>query len=406
MNQSKTDSKNRRLALTAYMLSMGGVSNFILDLGKFLKSNGYEVSVICTDGKGDWYERIGQEGLQGRYFNSRFWEWVPFGRMIFAGRIGRFMKKEAFSYVINNHSFYIHAAAGYFYGTSRIIHVAHNQLEQMVERESDPLADRIVGVSPRIEELAQQHLPEKMVTCIPNGIRLPGKLPGKDENSRDRPRDILFIGRIDNRQKGVFRIPEIMQYLLERGCRAGMTVIGDGPDFQALKQMVLSRSLSDYIRFTGKVDPEKVSGYYASHKILLLPSYFEGHPLTLMEAMAHGCVPVASLLPQSTDTCVVQGESGILVEPENTEGFGRAIQELLEDVKRLNIMSQKALTRAGERFSNAVSHRQYLELLESFEGKAMERGHVPLINRKYLSWKELVPFQLVLWVKRKLLKTI
>jgi glycosyltransferase involved in cell wall biosynthesis len=125
-----------------------------------------------------------------------------------------------------------------------------------------------------------------------------------------------------------------------------------------------------------------------------------------MEAMAHGCVPVASLLPQSTDTCVVQGESGILVEPENTEGFGRAIQELLEDVKRLNIMSQKALTRAGERFSNAVSHRQYLELLESFEGKAMERGHVPLINRKYLSWKELVPFQLVLWVKRKLLKTI
>jgi len=385
---------------------MGGVSNFILDLGKYLKSNGYEVSVICTDGKGDWYERIGQEGLQGRYFSSRFWEWVPFGRMIFAGRIGRFMKKESFSYVINNHSFYIHAAAGYFYGTSRIVHVVHNQLEQMVERESDPLADRIVGVSPRIEELARQHLPGDRVTCILNGINLPGNLPGMDENCSDRPRDILFIGRIDNRQKGVFRIPEIMRYLLDRGCRAGMTVIGNGPDFQALKQMVLSRSLSDHIRLTGKVDPEQVSGYYSSHKILLLPSYFEGHPLTLMEAMAHGCVPVASLLPQSTDTCVGQGESGILVEPENTQGFGQAILELLEDGERLDLMSQKARTRAGEQFSNAVSHKLYLELLESFEGTTMERERVPLFNRKYLSWKELVPFQLVLWVKRKILKTI
>lgn len=406
MNQSKTDSNNRRLALTAYMLSMGGVSNFILDLGKFLKSNGYEVSVICTDGKGDWFGRIAQEGLQGRYFNSRFWEWLPFGRLIFAGRIGRFMKKEAFSYIINNHSFYIHAAAGYIYGTSRIIHVAHNQLEQMVERESDPLADTIVGVSPRIEELAQQHLPGKMVTCILNGINLPGRLPGKNEICSDRLRDILFIGRMDNRQKGVFRIPDIMQYLLDRKCRAGMTVIGDGPDFQVLKQMVHSRSLSDYIRFTGKVDPGQVSGHYASHKILLLPSYFEGHPLTLMEAMAHGCVPVASLLPQSTDTCVVQGESGILVEPENTKGFGQAILELMNDRERLNLMSQKALTRAGEQFSNTVSHKKYLELLESFEGTTMEREHVPLINRKYLSWKELVPFRLVLWVKRKILKTI
>jgi len=385
---------------------MGGISTFILEFGKFLKSKGYEVSVICTDGKGDWYERIGQEGLQGRYFSSRFWEWIPFGRIIFAGRIGRFMKKEAFSFVINNHSFYIHAAAGYFYGSSRIIHVVNNQLEGMVEREADPLADKIVGVSPLIEDLARQHLPDRKVTSILNGIHLPGALPGKFERCSDRPGDILFIGRIEDRQKGVFRIPDMMEYLLERECKAGMTVVGDGPDSQALKQMVESRSLSEYIRFTGKVDAAQVSGYYASHKILVLPSNFEGYPHTLLEAMAHGCVPVSSLLPQCTDICVEQGESGILLEPEDTAGFSRAILELLEDRERLNLMSQRARNRAREQFSNAVSHQKYLELLESFEGTTMEREHVPRINRKYLSWKELVPFQMVLWVKRKVLKAV
>ena len=58
--------QSRKLAITTYMLGMGGVSNFILELGKFLKTNGFDVTVICTDQKGDWYERIQQEGLKGK----------------------------------------------------------------------------------------------------------------------------------------------------------------------------------------------------------------------------------------------------------------------------------------------------------------------------------------------------
>jgi len=405
MNLNPSESRNHKLALTVYKLNTGGISTFILEFGKFLKSKGFEVTVICTDGKGDWYELIGQEGLQGRYFRSRFWEWMPFGRLIFAGRIGRFMRKEAFAYVINNHSYYIHASAGYFYGSSRIVHVVNNQLEQMVELEADPLSDKIVGVSPFIEELARQHLPEQMVTSILNGIRLPGELPGSFEHCSERPGDILFIGRIDNRQKAVFLLPDMMEYLLERKKTYVMTVVGDGPDFQDLKQMVESRSLSEYIRFTGKVGPAEVSAYYASHKVLVLPSNFEGHPHTLMEAMAHGCVPVSSLLPRCTDICVEHGTSGILVEPGDTAGFSQAMIELLEDSQRMNKMSRAAEIRAAEQFSNSRSHQKYLELLESFEGTTMDRDHVPLINRKYLTWKELVPFQLVLWVKRNLMKT-
>jgi len=100
---------------------MGGVSNFILELGKFLISNDFDVTIICTDKKGNWYEKIQQEGFKGAYFNSIIYEWIPFGRIIRARKIGRYMRKQAFDYVINNHSFYIHAAAGYYYGGSRII---------------------------------------------------------------------------------------------------------------------------------------------------------------------------------------------------------------------------------------------------------------------------------------------
>ena len=183
-------------------------------------------------------------------------------------------------------------------------------------------------------------------------------------------------------------------------------MVGDGPDFEELKQMVVDKSLSDYILLAGKVEPEKVSEFYDAHKILLLPSNFEGHPLTLLEAMAHGCVPVSSLLPLCTDICIEQGKSGYLVDVGNTSGFAQRILELLGDGNLLNGMSKNALVKAKNQFSSDITHQKYLDLLESFEGEKMQRPKFPLLNRKYMTWKEMVPFQLVMFVKRKILKTI
>jgi len=386
------------------MLNMGGISNYIIELGKFFKSNGFEVSVICTDRKGNWFDRIHQEGFQGKYFNSIFYEWMPFGRIIFARKIGRYMRKQAFDIIINNHSFYIHAAAGYLYDRTRIIHVIHNQLEKMVKREADPLSDIIVGVSPRIGELALRHLPAAKVTTILNGIPLPGRTDHEYNSCSERPKDILFVGRIDNRQKAVFMLPAIMSYLFDRGIMANITIVGEGEDLERLKQMTVNISHSGHFTFTGRVDPDQVSNYYNEHKILLLPSNFEGHPLTLMEAMAHGCVPVASLLPKCTDTCIEEGSSGYLVEVGKPGEFGERIAHLVSNEEELNQMSKNALKRAGDNFSNTISHRKYLELIETLKGEKLERSGFRLMNRKYMTWKEIVPFRLVLFVKQKMLK--
>ncbi|MDF1573645.1 MAG: glycosyltransferase family 4 protein [Bacteroidales bacterium] len=404
MIQTEGKKQAVRIAITTYILNMGGISNFIIELGKFLKSKGYVVSVICTDRKGNWYQRIEQEGLHGKYFNSGIYEWIPFGRILFARRIGAYMRKQSFDFIINNHSFYIHAAAGYFYDLSRIIHVVHNQLEQMVERESDPLSDKVVGVSPRIEELAGRYLPAKVLTCILNGISLPEEAAKPYDNCSDRPGDILFVGRIDNRQKAVFMIPDILGRLLLRHKGVRLTVVGEGPDLDKLRQLTARRSLTEHIRFTGRVAPAGVEDYYREHKILLLPSNFEGHPLTLMEAMAHACVPVSSLLPQCTDICIEQGSSGYLVEPGKADEFAQRIAELLGSPDLLNLQSKNAAKRARDHFSSSLSHGKYLELIQSFEGREMKRNKTTLINRKYLSWKEMVPFRGVLFFKRIILK--
>jgi hypothetical protein len=64
------------------------------------------------------------------------------------------------------------------------------------------------------------------------------------------------------------------------------------------------------------------------------------------------------------------------------------------------------MDRAGKYFSNTHTHQKYLDLLKSFEGKKIQRARSPRINRKYLSWRELIPFQMVMFIKRRILKAI
>jgi glycosyltransferase involved in cell wall biosynthesis len=380
---------------------MGGVSSFILGLGRFLKENGFEITVVCTDRMGNWFYRIREEGFRGKKFRSGFYEWIPGGRILMAFRLGHYLRKESFDVIINNHSFYVHASAGYFFGRSRIIHVIHNQLEKMVELESDPLSDRVVGVSPRIEEMIHTWLPPCKVTSILNGVEQPIFQGITMDNCSGRRGDLLYVGRIDNWQKSVFLIPGIVKQLVKLGLITKVTIVGDGPDLSELKKRVSENGLTDHFEFAGRVHPSRIREYYSAHKVFLLPSRFEGHPLTLLEAMSYGCVPVCTRLLKCTDICIDEGDSGYLVEEGNTADFVNRIAALLADRELLDRLSKNAQIKVEEQFSISTTHQAYLRLIRSLpEREVDERGSHGL-NRKYLSCKELVPFRLVMMVKRQ-----
>jgi glycosyltransferase involved in cell wall biosynthesis len=385
-----------RIAVTTYTLSTGGVSRFIFELAKYFRNSGHRITVICTDRKGSWFHRIGEEGLQGRSFNAVFYEWIPFGRILHSARIGRYMRKEAYDVVINNGSFYIHASAGYFLSRTRIIHVVHNQREQMVELESDPMSDKVVGVSPGIELKARNYLPADRITTIPNGVRIPDITDEGPGTCSRRPSDLLYVGRIDQWQKGILILPRIIKYILDRGIEIKITIVGDGPDMQRLVHSAEEMGVAGHMEFTGNVAPGMVNSFYRGHKIFLLPSRFEGHPLTLMEAMAHGCVPVVSLLPFSTDICIDGGVSGFLVRPDDLPGFGERIIQLLEEPDLLNTMSRRAAEKVREQFSIDTTHEKYFELIKDLGTRNISDRPARRINRKYLTWKEIVPFRLIM----------
>ena len=100
--------------------------------------------------------------------------------------------------------------------------------------------------------------------------------------------NILFLGRMD-RDKGVIELLNALSKLIKMGYTFKCTMVGDGSDIGLFKSMVIELNLSDIVTFEGAIsDRQKIKKYYLNADCYILPTYHEGFPRTLYEAMIFG----------------------------------------------------------------------------------------------------------------------
>lgn len=137
---------------------------------------------------------------------------------------------------------------------------------------------------------------------------------------------LLCVGRLTP-AKGQHLILDALATLRERGLSASLTLVGEGPDRASLEQHCLRLGLSDQVRFTGALNQDEVRPLYHSHHAFILPSFAEGIPVVLMEAMASG-------LP-----CITTRIAGIpeLIEHEHSGllSFASDVTSLCDNIQRL-----------------------------------------------------------------------
>ncbi|MEK1886684.1 MAG: glycosyltransferase family 4 protein [Phyllobacterium sp.] len=186
-----------------------------------------------------------------------------------------------------------------------------------------------IGVSERCRtDLVERYrFDEDRTFVIPNAIDITpykGMRPasrGEGDNLKT-----LFLGRIEDSSKGVFWLPTILD---NSPSSVRMTIAGNGPDLEQLRNR-MSRH-SERVTFLGAVSPDRVPDLLHSHDALVMPSRFEGYPLTLIEAMAAGCVPIVSHIRGVTDTIVKNGSNGFLFPVGDCQAAGRLVARLQGD---------------------------------------------------------------------------
>ncbi|MBJ6132976.1 glycosyltransferase family 4 protein [Ochrobactrum sp. Q0168] len=195
---------------------------------------------------------------------------------------------------------------------------------------------------------------------IPNGLsRDPhvGRAPSRSADGK--PIRLLHLGRIDDSSKGVFWLPGILRRL---SCDYHLTIAGDGPDLEALRHKL--EPFGDKVSFTGWVAPSDVSWLVSQHDALVMPSRYEGCPMTLMEAMSQGCPAIVSRIAGVTDMIVTDGEDGMLFPIGDCGRAAAQIDRLAGDPQLRNRMAEAAVRKVTSTFDSDIVGGAYVNLLQ------------------------------------------
>jgi glycosyltransferase involved in cell wall biosynthesis len=220
-----------------------------------------------------------------------------------------------------------------------------------------------VCVSPRIRDdlVKKRDFPQNDIRVIPNGIDIRPFRHTAPRMAASTPIRLLSLGRIIDSDKGVYWLPEIMKHLA--GVPVHLTICGDGPDITELKRRC--RPLGDAVSFLGRIEPSQVPDILVKHDVFLFPSRFEGLPLSLVEAMASGCVPVASRIKGVTDFVIRDGIDGLLFDMGDVRAAARHIRRLVEEPKMLATLSHAARDSSSGRFELSDMANDYYDVVRS-----------------------------------------
>ncbi|MFZ5448835.1 MAG: glycosyltransferase family 4 protein [Thermodesulfobacteriota bacterium] len=210
----------------------------------------------------------------------------------------------------------------------------------------------VIAVSNRqIQSLERRwKVPRAKLRLIPHGIEYEKFFKG----NRSRPNAslrLIYFGRIEDMDKGVLWLPAILKKISDHGIPFFMDIVGAGPDLMRLQEMVEGHGLSPRVRFHGQAPPTEIPRFLSQTDVSLIPSRFEGFGLTLVEAMAAGCVPIATHLGGITDMIVEDGVNGFLCPMGDTNAFANKIISLQQEPNRLAEMSRAAQERVKQKFS-------------------------------------------------------
>jgi len=221
----------------------------------------------------------------------------------------------------------------------------------------DRATRRIVTTGERLrtQVIAETGVDPARVVSIPTGIDLERYSPGDAAAARAAvglPREVPLVGIV-----ATLRSWKGHRYLLE--ALAGMTradvhlaIVGDGPQRAALEARSRELGLESRVTFAG--NREDVTPWLRAFDLFCLPSYAnEGVPQALMQAMACG-LAVVSTPVGSIDEIVTDGETGVLVPPEDSTRLAGAIGRLLADEPARRALGARAAARAQERFGEAL----------------------------------------------------
>lgn len=268
------------------------------------------------------------------------------------------------------------------------VHTVHNLAEKEVDgvgRGIHRLAFRLgvvpVAIARGVAKSLERVYGLRDVPLIPNGIPVAQYALGEGAGKVWRAKEgfgrsgvlLVSVARFSS-QKGHETLVRAFALAAASYPQLRLLLVGDGPLRPNLEGLVRRLGIVDRVRFLGvRTDVPEI---LAASDVFVLSSWWEGNPLSVMEAMAAG-KPVVATAVGGVPELVLDGVSGLLVAPGDVEGLAQAISKLILDAHLRFRMAREALNEARKRFDISVMVRQYEALYDRLLASPQEMGARP-----------------------------
>jgi len=229
---------------------------------------------------------------------------------------------------------------------------------QSIVRTTMTRAASVVALTAKWESWLRETFPGAAVVRIGNPVTVPAMSP----EIRARGRTVLYLGRMYP-EKGVLELIAAASEVRRAVPDVRFVLAGSATDkfMTEMTALVANLGLGGNVEFPGWVTGGSKDRLLAECDIFVLPSYAEGLPLGLLEAMVAGRAVVTTPVGGIPDV-VKDGVSGILVPPRDAQALASALISLLQDASRRTSLGVEARKRVVEFYSDHVVFAQIGEL--------------------------------------------
>ena len=229
-------------------------------------------------------------------------------------------------------------------------------------------ADLVLALSEGWKKILSEKLSLHNCEVLPNGIDTE-RLASACRDKNDEKVVFLFLGRIGKR-KGAYDLLKVWDRIRRTGGYVKCIMAGDG-EVEKMRQCAEEMGLSGMLEIPGWVDETGKLQLFRETDVLLLPSYHEGMPMAILEAMAAGKAIICTGVGGIPET-VENGINGILIKPGDLEALYLAVKRLAEDRELCRKMGTVNHEKAVALYDRKMVHEKLYRYYCRVTGKGAE----------------------------------
>jgi glycosyltransferase involved in cell wall biosynthesis len=341
---------------------IGGTEKMILTIAKNIDKNLFDFVFLCIRGEGKFTEKLRKLNYKVYVLNLK-------KNLFLFIKLFIYIKREKID--ILQSFLFLGNIIGRIYGKLlkiKLIISSQRSTDEwrkwyhwLIERITKNFVDVYISNSYAAKDvlIKKAKVPRKKIKVIHNGIEIPEKV-------EKLKRDYIAIGSIGNlrKAKGHFNLIKAAKIVVEKYKNVKFYIIGEGELKEGILKMIKEEKLENFFILTGYV--ENVYSYLKIFDIFVLPSLWEGCPVSLLESMGYG---IASIATDVGDVSYIieNGKDGFIVEKNDYLKLSEKIIYLIENEEERKKIGEKAREKIKKYFSCEEMVEKYASIYLGIE---------------------------------------